>query len=964
MKQPIPMAVMPRAVSLILFSFLFSVAFPQTNSRTGMIAERIAILKQQGIFSKETALFKTIAPAAPDPAIIAAVKKYSFIEAEGIEAIRQEKPGYITFNIPAGNGNRNLKVLLFKENISTSGFTIKTEKGNVSPEDDIVHYRGTIDNEPNSLAALSFANDEVSGFVSTQEGNYVIGRSGTAKGRHIIYNDADLTQQVPFDCGTNTAIPSSPATLARTTEVAAVTNKCVKWYWETDYDLFVNKGSLAAVNAYMQAVFNQMATLYANDGMTMQLKTLFVWTTEDPYTGNSTSGYLTQFGNYRTTFDGDLAHLIGMKGGGGIAWINGACKTNKYRMAYSGISASYQNVPTYSWTVECISHEQGHLLGSQHTHDCVWNGNNTKIDGCGDAAGYSSGSCAVPSPLPTRGTIMSYCHLLSGVGINFGLGFGPLPAERMINTINAASCLVACTTCTVPIQPGTITGTNSVCSGSSQTYTVTTVAGATSYTWVLPTGWSGTSTTNTITVTAGTSNGNIAVTANNSCGNSTARTLAVTSSSTPATPVSITGNTAVCPATTQTYTAVAVAGATSYLWTLPSGWTGTSSTNSITVTAGSTGGQLTVKTNNGCGQSAALSLTLTITSAAPPQPGAVAGNSNVCAGSSQTYSIAAVAGAALYNWTLPQGWTGTSSTNSITVTAGASAGNITVVATNGCGSSTARTVAVATSPLPAAPGGITVSGGSSTVCTGNTRTYTTPLVSGLTYSWTVPAGTTIVTGQNSNSIQLSFGSSFVSGSVLSVRAANNCGNSSPASIIINKSTLATPGTISGPNSSCPNITRGFSVSAVSGATSYIWTIPAGASFVGSATGRIIWVNVGAISGNVTVKAVSACGSSAASSKYLTIGCSSGIEESSMPKVAAVYPNPATEKATVRFNAIVAGAYTFSIADVTGRIVTKKTMNAAEGLNFYSFDVTNYLPGTYFVMIQCTSNNEILKLHIK
>lgn len=84
----------------------------------------------------------------------------------------------------------------------------------------------------------------------------------------------------------------------------------------------------------------------------------------------------------------------------------------------------------------------------------------------------------------------------------------------------------------------------------------------------------------------------------------------------------------------------------------------------------------------------------------------------------------------------------------------------------------------------------------------------------------------------------------------------------------------------------------------------------------------------------------------------------------MPKAAAVYPNPATEKATVRFNAIVAGTYTLSIADVTGRIVAKKTMNAAEGLNFYSFDVINYLPGTYFVMIQGTSNNEILKLHIK
>jgi len=51
----------------------------------------------------------------------------------------------------------------------------------------------------------------------------------------------------------------------------------------------------------------------------------------------------------------------------------------------------------------------------------------------------------------------------------------------------------------------------------------------------------------------------------------------------------ITGDTTVCQnATNITYSIPAITGATSYVWTLPTGATGTSSTNSISVNFGST----------------------------------------------------------------------------------------------------------------------------------------------------------------------------------------------------------------------------------------------------------------------------------------------------------------------------------------------------------------------------------------
>ena len=80
----------------------------------------------------------------------------------------------------------------------------------------------------------------------------------------------------------------------------------------------------------------------------------------------------------------------------------------------------------------------------------------------------------------------------------------------------------------IPSQPGTITpSSNPTCSGSSTTYTISSVTGATSYNWSFTGSGtpSGSSTTATLSPT---SSGNIGVTATNSCGTSAQTTLAVT----------------------------------------------------------------------------------------------------------------------------------------------------------------------------------------------------------------------------------------------------------------------------------------------------------------------------------------------------------------------------------------------------------------------------------------------------
>jgi photosystem II stability/assembly factor-like uncharacterized protein len=87
-----------------------------------------------------------------------------------------------------------------------------------------------------------------------------------------------------------------------------------------------------------------------------------------------------------------------------------------------------------------------------------------------------------------------------------------------------------------------LTGPASVCAGSSNTYTADTVPGAVSYTWTFPSGWTGASTSNTITVTAGMGSGNITLTAHNACGPGASAPFPVTVNTPTAPTVTVAGS--------------------------------------------------------------------------------------------------------------------------------------------------------------------------------------------------------------------------------------------------------------------------------------------------------------------------------------------------------------------------------------------------------------------------------------
>jgi hypothetical protein len=287
-------------------------------------------------------------------------------------------------------------------------------------------------------------------------------------------------------------------------------------------------------------------------------------------------------------------------------------------------------------------------------------------------------------------------------------------------------------------QPGTITGLSTYCTGTPETYSVPFVAGTT-YAWTLPPGWAGFSTTNSITVTPGALSGpaTISVTATSPCGPvSIARTRSIVPGSAPGPPGTIQGKSFVCSGSQQTYTVPAVGGAASYVWTLPPGWTGSSTSNTINATSNSNSGTITVKAINGCGQSSANTLPITVISALA-NPGAITGHDTVCSGDLHAYSIAPVPGATSYTWTLPSGWSGTTTGTSIQAFAGTAGGTLSVTAYVSCAVSPTsnKSISVVSTVNPS----VTISAPSGTLCQGSPITITaTPSFPGASpsYRWT------------------------------------------------------------------------------------------------------------------------------------------------------------------------------------------------------------------------------------
>ncbi|QKX06485.1 T9SS type A sorting domain-containing protein [Aquimarina sp. TRL1] len=430
---------------MIAIAFFTVMSFSQTQLQKP--SELVAQQKSSGAKFNHVELFSLSDQQKSNVELPKELTEYSLftVDESKMKSMRGDFPETMNISVPGQKSAMSLD--LVKVDIFTDDYqAIEMPSGRVLPRNkDVAHYRGIVKGNSNSLVAISFYGQKVGGFISVggEHGNIVLGEVKNSK-NHIIYKDKQMGHLYELGCQVEDDAKGYTAEDLKEPSNSKAAAKCVKIFFDIGRNVVNDKGGAQQATNFMQSLFNQVIALYANDNIALKLSGTKAWTTNTPFNadGQNMSRNLDNYLAYlnQNGINGDLGHYVSYGLGGGIAGGFGTFCNSRRRGAISGIKGSFSNVPTYSFDVFLLSHEIGHNVGSRHTHACVWNGNNTAIDGC---AGRVEGNCRLPGLPSGGGTIMSYCPQTS-VGVNFNKGFGTQPKNVIHNAIARASCLQSC----------------------------------------------------------------------------------------------------------------------------------------------------------------------------------------------------------------------------------------------------------------------------------------------------------------------------------------------------------------------------------------------------------------------------------------------------------------------------------------------------------------------------------------
>ena len=495
--------------------------------------------------------------------------------------------------------------------------------------------------------------------------------------------------------------------------------------------------------------------------------------------------------------------------------------------------------------------------------------------------------------------------------------------------------------------------TSSMCQGSSNTIYTATATNSTGITYSLDaTSLAAGNTIDTLTGTVTWNpswSGSSTITASAAgCSGPTTATHVVTINATTI-PV-FAGTTQSCAGVTGNLYSVQT-GMTNYIWTVSTGGTitsgGTTSDNTATIIWNTSGVQtvnVSFTNSNSC-----TSTTSDTVHVDPLNVAVIAGSSLVCVNSTgNVYSTQP--GMTNYIWNVSSGGTvtsgGTTTSDTIIITWNTT-GNQTVSVnytnSSGCSAINPTDYTVAVDTLPVAAGSIT---GPSSICQGATGVvFSVNLILNSTgYTWTLPAGATIVSGANTNSITVDFSGSASSGSV-SVQGTNSCGNgdvSSLLSISLNSIPSNPVITLSGDTltSSSPTGNQWYQNGIlIIGATSQ--------TYVASSTGHY-W----------DVVTVSNCVSDSSNHIYIVI---TGFHGYSQENNVDVFPNPNNGSFTISMNFSNEGMYNLSIFNVVGMKVYELNNFHINGQTKKNIDLGSVPAGVYNLVIENNGFKTIRKI---
>ncbi len=349
-----------------------------------------------------------------------------------------------TVGIPLGR--QHLRVLFHKYQENDAPVYKWTPEGQirvgVRPT---VLYSGRIEGEPGSLVYAYASDGKLYGTLNVPGmGSFDFGPAPDEEsGRnYVLIHKSKIRHGMGFSCmSIDDLYYRDPAAIE--SRIVRTTCKEVRFSIHADYDLYQKLGSnIQEVVDYVKGIFHGSAEIYRKEGIHVVISEIVVHTVEDGLPHSSANDDLWKFKSTFKQYNGDLSILLsGYEDGNGNPSLGGTAYTNSlciksYSYAYGNVEVNLKEYPSYSWDVHVFTHEIGHILGSPHTHDCVWGPKHDEpIDGC-----YLSNGCG-PGPIPTKGTIMSYCHLPGRPGVDFSLGFGQEPGDKIRAKIESSSCL-------------------------------------------------------------------------------------------------------------------------------------------------------------------------------------------------------------------------------------------------------------------------------------------------------------------------------------------------------------------------------------------------------------------------------------------------------------------------------------------------------------------------------------------
>ena len=273
---------------------------------------------------------------------------------------------------------------------------------------------------------------------------------------------------------------------------------------------------------------------------------------------------------------------------------------------------------------------------------------------------------------------------------------------------------------------------------------------------------------------------------------------------------------------------------------------------------------------------------------------------------------------------------------------------LSVIAGNECGNSTPSVKDITVTVLPDVPGPIM---GSEIGCKNSLVEVNIDEVPGATsYFWTVPSDAVIVSGQGTAAISINWG--VLSGDV-TVAAENACGQSGTSVKTLQTDSIPlNAGAVTGKDTVCVNHSGyAYSIDPIANATSYVWSLPAGATIAtGQGTNSItVDFTQDAESGNIGVYGVNDCGLGISSTLPVIVSECAGVAENALLSKVTLFPNPVEGKLNLR----IAGQeemLDLEVRDVTGQLVVSDRLTGLQNNDTRQVDVTTLRNGIYFIRL--------------